>query len=238
MNVVTIETERNAMLNLIAPVRHGLLLAVAAMILGISWAAYLATHHEQLHGGFEKQEAQIQADRLQRQMRDMNMNGASSNAVSELLIPRAHAHGAHATRPGNHQEAKHQHSHTGSLAMDAMQRLMRGHIHWMGLGILSTVLLLVTAFTSLKAVWKKALGWSFGLGALAYPIAWIVMGFRTVVMGPEVAEASIMWLFVPAAGLLLASIGAVFGALLLEMRGWHAGPVFSRFFEPLAATGA
>lgn len=193
----------------IRPVRHGLLMAIAAMILGISWAGYLATHHEQLHGGFEKQESALKA-----QETGMNMHGAESDHHSGEL------------------DALHQHSHTGSPAMDAMQRLLRGHIHWMGLGILVTGLLLIVAFTTVKSVWKKALAWTFGIGALVYPVAWILMGFRTVIMGGETAEASVMWLFGPAAGLLLASLVGVFIILLLEMTGWYARAPFCGFFEP------
>ncbi|GMQ99584.1 MAG: hypothetical protein BMS9Abin18_0402 [Zetaproteobacteria bacterium] len=226
------------MSDLISPVRHGLLLAVTAMVFGVSWAAYLATHHEDLHGGFEKQEAAIKAGNTPQQMKDMDMQGMSLGAAADILIRQAHAHGqdeAPNANHGNHDDAlagaKHQHSHSGSLAKDAMQRLLRGHIHWMGLGILSAVMLLIVAFTSLKSGWKKTLGWTFGIGALAYPVSWILMGFRTVTMGPEAAEASVMWLFGPAAGLLLASLVAVFGILLLEMAKWHTSALFSRFFE-------
>jgi len=245
MNATINQPGRSAISDLIAPVRHGLLLAVTAMILGVSWAAYLATHHEQLHGGFEKQEAALKAGNAQQKMKDVDMQGMSLGMLTDKLIPQAHAHGdeVHGAeqKPANHagdqHAAKHQHSHSGSLAMDAMQRLLRGHIHWMGLGILSAVMLLIVAFTSLKTGLKKTLGWTFGLGALAYPAAWILMGFRTVTMGPDVAEASVMWLFGPAAGLLLGSLVAVFGVLLLEMTGWHAKAVFPRFFEPQPVPG-
>jgi len=228
---------------IITPVRHGLLLAVTAMICGVLWAAYLATQHEQLHGGFEKQEAALKAKEMQPQM---DMKGTSLGMLlTNKLIPQAYAHGdeAHGAKQssvsenGDQHTAKHQHSHSGSLAMDAMQRLLRGHIHWMGLGILSAVMLLIVAFTSLKPGWKKTLGWIFGIGTLAYPPAWILMGFRTVTMGPDAAEASVMWLFGPAVGLLLASLIAVFGILLFEMTGWHANAVFSRFFEPVPVSG-
>ncbi|MDQ6958985.1 MAG: hypothetical protein Q9M24_07750 [Mariprofundaceae bacterium] len=241
MTETSTQLRRNIMVDLIAPVRHGLFLAITALICGILWAGYLATNHEQLHGGFEKQEAALKA----KEMQQMNMEGMSLSMLTDKLIPQAHAHGneghgvkqAPVTRSGEQHTAKHQHSHSGSLAKDAMERLLRGHIHWMGLGILSTVLLLVTAFTSLKTGWKKTLGWTFGIGALAYPVSWILMGFRTVTMGPEVAEASVMWLFGPAAGLLLASLIAVFGVLLLETTKWHTNTIFSRFFESTSASG-
>jgi len=243
MTETTTQLRRNIMSDLISPVRHGLFLAVTALIFGIMWAGYLATNHEQLHGGFEKQEAARKAGKTQ-QRQGMDMQGMSISVVGDILIRQAYAHGhdeaPHANPGGHvdaHSEAEHQHSHSGSLAKDAMERLMRGHIHWMGLGILSAVMLLIVTFTSLKTGWKKTLGWTFGIGTVAYPVAWILMGFRTVTMGPEVAEASVMWLFGPAAGLVLASLIAVFGILLLEMTGWHKNTVFSRFFEPAPVSG-
>jgi hypothetical protein len=141
-----------------------------------------------------------------------------------------------AASSNNHDAASHatggQHSHSGSLAKDAMQRLLRGHIHFMGIGVLAAVLLLITAFTSLKTCWKKVLGWTFGLGALAYPPAWILMGYRTVELGPKAAEASVMWLFGPAVGLLLASMSALFVVLLLEAVGMqHRLQILKLFFS-------
>jgi len=208
---------------IIAPIRHGLLMAVLAMLCGALWAAYIATHHETLHGGFEAQEQQAHA------MHNMDNQEMDMSMMSMHAEPAGHHHGA-AEAPHAHAEAmpqhhhdsgaaghgKAQHSHSGSLATDAMQRLLRGHIHFMGIGILAAVLLLIVAFTSLKSCWKNVLGWTLGLGALAYPPAWILMGFRTVELGPEAAEASVMWLFGPAVGLLLASISAIFVILLLE----------------------
>jgi len=245
MNEATNPLRGNMIFNLISPVRHGLFLAVTAMLCGVLWAAYLATHHEQLHGGFQKQEAGIKAGNMQQRMKDMDMQGMSLGMLTDPLILKAYAHGDEAhdakqapvSHDGGQHAAKHQHSHSGSLATDAMQRLLRGHIHWMGLGILSAVMLLITTLTSLKACGKKMLGWTFGIGALAYPPAWILMGFRTVSMGPEAAEASVMWLFAPAVGLLLASLIAVLGILLLEMSGWHANALFSRFFESAPVSG-
>ena len=199
-----------SILDSIQPVRHGLFLAVLALLFGALWAAYMATHHEQLHGVFEAEQAQLQRQGMQHMMDDMSMDGIDIN----------HPHDSGASddhfKDGDAHAANDQHSHSGNLAKDAMQRLLRGHIHFMGIGVLAAVLLLVTTFTTLKSCWKQVLGWTFGLGALAYPPAWILMGFRTVELGPEAAEASVMWLFGPAVALLLASMSAVFVVLLLE----------------------
>jgi hypothetical protein len=195
---------------ILLPVRHGLIMAVIALISGALWAGFLATQHTSLHVGFESQLV-------------------SNQAAIEQAKSMPHGHMEH---DGGHMHAiESQHSHTGSLTKDAMQRLLRGHIHFMGLGVLAAALLLVTAFTSLAPLWKKVLGWSFGIGALAYPPAWILMGFRTVALGPEAAEASVMWLFAPAVGLLLLSMGVVLAVLLIEWINWQHRAPFSRFFS-------
>jgi len=222
----------NQLQEALKPVRHGLLMAVLALLFGALWAAYMATHHEQLHGGFEAQVARLEQARIHGS-EDMDMSDIGMEHAD--TAGHAHAGGAqpdHHSHDTSEHAADGQHSHSGSLAMDAMQRLLRGHIHFMGIGVLAAVLLLITAFTSLKHCWKNVLGWTFGLGAMAYPPAWILMGFRTVELGPEAAEASVMWLFGPAAGLLLASISAVLVVLLLELIGkQHQLPVLKLFFS-------
>jgi len=201
------------MSSIIIPVRHGLIMAVAALIFGALWAGFMAANHETLHGRFVAQEQASLAG-------EMDMSGMSLD----------HSHAAGDAHDHGHEGS--QHSHSGSPATDAMQRLLRGHIHFMGLGVLAATLLLITAFTSLKSGWKKLLGWTFGIGSLAYPPAWIMMGFRTVDMGPQAAEASVMWLFGPAVGLLLASMAAVLGVLVIEMSGLNRRlSLLSRFFE-------
>jgi len=215
-------------------VRHGLFMAVLALICGAFWAAYIATHHEQLHGGFEAEQLILQqsshlhgvvdSSMQNMQMDMMSMDGSVHEDHAHTMAVTTVNHHEHAeSAPDNHHDniatgdaAGGQHSHSGSLATDAMQRLLRGHIHFMGIGVLTAVLLLIIAFTSLKSCWKKVLGWTFGVAGLAYPPAWITMGFRTVELGPEAAEASVMWLFGPAVGLLLASMSAVLVILLLE----------------------
>ena len=210
------------------PVRHGLALAVLALITGALWAAFLAVNHEQMHGDFEQQEQTIRHESVKNAMHDMSMDSMNlEHGVASAATTHSHASGdaqAHA--------AKGQHTHSGSLASDAMQRLLRGHIHFMGLGVLAAVLLLITAFTSLKPGWKKLLGWTFGVGAMAYPPAWILMGLRTVELGPQAAEASVMWLFGPSVGLLLASMSAVLGILVIEIFSLQSRiPFLSVFFE-------
>jgi len=221
----------NSLKESLLDVYHGLAMAVLAVILGSMWVAYIATHHEQLHGGFEAQEAQLKQVEMQHLMQELDMDHLSSVHDRPAEAASGHHHGVSQTGGESHSAAGHQHSHSGSLAMDAMQRLLRGHIHFMGIGTLVAVLLLIVAFTSLKPGWKKLLGWTFGLGALAYPPAWIMMGFRTVAMGPEAAEASVMWLFGPAVLLLLASMITLFIVLVLEVTTLNSRKLFRCLFE-------
>lgn len=235
------------MRTLLEPIRPGLILAVTALILGALWAAALAVFHEPLHNRFEQQEQARQVGpgstpehghpsaAPHRHDAHASRTGPAAFAGLHDIVPPASAHeddAKEATAPHVQQPSpSHPHVHSGSLAGDAMQRLLRGHVHWMGLGTLAAALLLILAFTSLKPMWKKLLGWAFGLGALAYPPAWIIMGFRTVEMGPQAAEASIMWLFGPAVGLLLASMAAAGGVLLIEALGWQHKGICGRIFE-------
>jgi len=218
----------NSLRESLAHVYHGLTMALLALIMGALWAAYIATHHEQLHGGFEQQEAVVKKAEMKHHMQELDMSG--------MTIGHAHAAGAgshahHDAAGDGAVEQAHQHSHSGSLAKDAMQRLLRGHIHFMGIGIMTIVMLILVSITALKSCWKKTFGWTFGLGALLYPPAWILMGFRTVEFGPQGAEASVLWLFGPAVGLLVGSLIALFAVMALESTGLKEKPLFAWAFE-------
>ncbi|MDX8414141.1 MAG: hypothetical protein R8J85_08655 [Mariprofundales bacterium] len=92
-------------------------------------------------------------------------------------------------------------------------------------------MLLLVASTTLKGCWKMVFGWTFGLGALLYPPAWILMGFRTVELRPQADEASVLWLFGPAVGLLIGSLLARFTVLMLEMSGLNKKNLFAWAFD-------
>ncbi|MDX8407886.1 MAG: hypothetical protein R8L58_05825 [Mariprofundaceae bacterium] len=223
----------NSFKEALSPVRHGFAMAVLALIFGALWAAYLATHNEALHGGFEAQEARQQQAQTQSLMKDMDMEGMAHAhaAAHEHAAGDRHGAGAEPDHHAGGHAAAGVHSHSGSLAMDAMQRLLRGHIHFMGIGLLVIAVLILVAAGGLKDCWKKVFGWTFGLGALMYPPAWILMGFRTVELGPQAAEASVMWLFGPAVALLLGSLIALFAVMAIESTGLKDKPLFSWAFE-------
>jgi len=162
----------------LAAVGAGVWLGMLALLFGVLWAIVLETSHEKLHGSLA---------------RSIPSHAAHS-----------HEHSAH-DHDEQVQEAS-EHLHAGSLEDEAMERLLRGHIHFMGVGLLAVVLSLVMAQAPVSVGWKKAVAWAAGLGAVLYPPSWILMGLRTPALGAEAAEESVAWLFVPAVGLLLASL--------------------------------
>jgi len=238
----------NVLRQALLPVHQGLAMGLLALICGVIWIAYIATHHESLHGGFEAAEAAQKEAHMREEMKlvqtEMNMDGMSldgkgventahSHEVGHIHEHTSHIHAdGHEHHHGHGEGMHHQHSHSGSLAMDAMQRLIRGHIHFMGVGLLVILMLVLVAATTLKDCWKKVFAWTFGLGALMYPPAWILMGFRTVELGPQGAEASVMWLFGPAVALLLGSLVALFCVMAIECLGFKKSGLFAWAFEP------
>lgn len=233
----TKEQALNTLRTSLQDVQHGIAMSLLALILGGLWAAYMATHHEQLHGGFEQQERALK----QTAMQDMDMSGMSietpptAQGSTHHHAAGAHHHDAEGEGGAHHHSAgadvHHQHSHSGSLAQDAMQRLLRGHIHFMGIGLLAGLMMVLVAATTLRPCWKKTFGWTFGLGSLLYPPAWILMGFRTVALGPEAAEQSVLWLFAPAVALLVGSLVALLLVIGLEYCGFNKRGVFSWAFD-------
>ncbi len=241
----------NPLRSALRPVHHGMAMGLLALILGALWAAYMATHHASLHGAFESAEARAVQARVGKEIADMDMDGMDMDGMGmdgmgmDGMAPNMQHHADHAPHAsghahhGGHAHAGHahagggQHSHSGSLAGDAMQRLLRGHIHFMGIGLLVIASLLLVASTDLKSRGKQALAWTFGLGALLYPPAWILMGFRTVELGPEAAEASVLWLFGPAVALLLGSLILLLLVLAVECTGLSRRGALRRLFDPL-----
>jgi len=77
----------NELRNILTPVYHGIAMGILALILGALWAAYIATHHESLHGGFESAEMQIKQSHMQA---EMNMD--SMKMECRTLMPLVHQH--------------------------------------------------------------------------------------------------------------------------------------------------
>ncbi|MFZ3072807.1 MAG: hypothetical protein WA162_06165 [Thermodesulfobacteriota bacterium] len=177
------------------PVSIGILIGLVTIIFGIGWAFFVVTQHDRLHASFE---ADLVALKAKFVMSDTGSQGHHDTAgMKEEMhdgkmnkrAGSAHKHG------GAKEEAflpESKSLHDDPLMEIAHKRLVRGHLHAMGLGILSIVIAFLLA--SLDAPLRlKTIGSVFtAMGGLFYPMNWIIMGFRTTSMGADASEASVM----------------------------------------------
>lgn len=192
------------MTELIKPVRYGILIGLLGLVFGIGWAFYLVLGHDKIHKTLE--ERAVKSQEVQ--------------SLIQLIEPAtAHAHSGEShdeqmmDMPGMEE---HQHSamegskksmdeHDSPVMDMAHERLTRGHIHSMGLGLVTIVISLILAFTSAADKIKTIAPVLTGLGGLIYPFAWIVMGYRTPSLGPDAADASVT--FIAGPGIALVTLG-------------------------------
>lgn len=137
-----------------------------------------------------------------------------------MTAPQAegHDHGSHdhASTPAPapaRENATEPHDHAGHddpLMEAAHERLTRGHLHAMGLGTITIVLSALLGFLSAPARVKTFASACLGIGGIFYPLAWIVMGYRTMEMGLTASQESVMPLVGPSVGLVLLGIFMTF----------------------------
>lgn len=175
---------------MIKPVRFGILIGLLGLVFGIGWAFWLVLGHERIHRSLEK-------SLVERKEVHMDM-------MSE---------GQHMMQTG---EDKHQHGkgmHDSPIMELAHKRLVRGHLHLMGLGLVSVVVSLILGFTSAPSFFKTITSVLTGIGGIVYPAAWIVMGYMTPRLGAAGAEAYVIVIAGP--GVLLVTFGIVFAIIFL-----------------------
>ena len=183
----------------IRPVRIGLILGLLSIFFGIFWVVYITAGHDDVHDALDR---------------------VSTSAVSEAGMSDLHEEKGHGV-PGHHgavSEADEGNGkpHDDSVSEEAHEMLAKGHVHAMGLGLLTICVSLILALVCLPG-WLKTLGSIFaGAGGLLYPFSWIIMGYRLPAVGMEAAESSIM----PIVGI---SILLVLGGLLSALAGVAAG---------------
>jgi len=173
------------------PVSVGLLLGLLTFIFGIGWAVFLTLNHEQIH----------------RYLGERGMAAAKGGVIagSEPASSRSHhGHASTATEPEAH--TSHACMHEEDLMDQAHERLGRGHIHAMGLGLISIVVSLIMAFLNAPNRIKAVASACAGVGGFFYPIAWIIMGLRTVTLGASGASTSVMPIAALSVALVLAGI--------------------------------
>lgn len=184
------------MIDIIKPVRYGILVGLLGLTFGIGWVFYLVLGHESIHRSFEKRA----------------LEGKKPHSLLQLLEPgNAYAHGPKKKTPrqqGEHADMMKgegmiptpeedkpkdtiESAHDDPIMELAHNRLLRGHIHAMGLGLVTIAISFILAFTSTPDRIKIIVPILTGVGGIIYPFTWIIMGYRTPALGPEGAEASV-----------------------------------------------
>lgn len=203
------------------------------LVFGIGWAFWLALGHERIHRSLEERAAVAaeknvhedigpadvhpQMDAHDMQQGHSHNGGTNGHGVPESGAEAMGHEGADAHFTGAHANPVIELSHT---------RLTRGHLHAMGLGLVTLAVSLMLAFTRASGIIKASASILTGLGGLVYPFAWIVMGYRTPSLGPGGAEASVI--FIAGPGVALVAVGVLAAAFfvardILRGRGAWAG---------------
>lgn len=195
--------------SLVRPVAIGLILGLLSLIFGIFWAAYITVRHDSIHRALkESGDAALSAKFVQGGQgvghegpfapaegpgHDIKQ-GAEGGHGHDHALAKGHSHSVSAEPlPKAAQSvAKDSHSmHDDPNTEAAHERLTRGHIHAMGLGLLTIAVSFILAFLSAPARAKTFASASAGVGGLFYPLAWIIMGYRTTAMGPSASADSV-----------------------------------------------
>ncbi|HEY4708331.1 MAG TPA: hypothetical protein VII64_12800 [Thermodesulfobacteriota bacterium] len=215
----------------------GILLGLLCLIFGISWAVYLTANHDSIHRQLEAIERAALEEKFV-----INTGGGHEGhgaGHSERADTAAHDHSAHMheghgepaqdtasgrdkelsdlkNEPAGRAEAGFEH---GPVMGEAHERLTRGHLHAMGLGTLTIIVSLLLAFIPASQKAKTLAAACLGTGSFFYPLAWIVMGFRTPVLGGAGAQESVF----PMAAFSIALVSAGLLLTLAYVVRWIFG---------------
>ncbi len=168
------------------PVKIGLFFGLLNLLFGIFWVAYITVNHEAIHNDLAAREKAV-----------ILATPTLSPPKAEMPLP-SQEHGAkgHAHDKGAHHEVKERSAerdpHGSALAAQAHERLVRGHIHAMGLGLVTIAVSLILAFVAAGTGFTALGSVSAGVGGFLYPFAWIIMGYRTVTLGAAAAAESVL----------------------------------------------
>jgi len=99
----------------------------------------------------------------------------------------------------------------------SLKRLGMGHSHSLALGLLTIAASIVLAFTGAPQKAKTAGSILLGIGGLLFPAAWIIMGYRTPLLGPEGAHESIIPMAGASVMLILTGLFITIGFLLKDI---------------------
>lgn len=187
------------MIEMIKPVRVGIVMGLLTLIFGICWVIVIETQHDLLH----------------RMMSEAPVEGSIAS-LSLVSVANAAGEGSHSheatTEPAkvvggsSKADTSLNKKSSGALEAKAHKRLLRGHIHAMGLGLIVMVVSLILSATIASEKIKYVTSTCLGVGGFLYPFTWIIMGFFTVSFGASEAEKSVMILIVPTVLAILGSI--------------------------------
>jgi hypothetical protein len=187
----------------IRPVGIGILLGIIGMFFGIAWAMYLVVGHDAIHKRLSDSAESAKASIEEKFVISDEGKGHSHSdegGRSHAVEAKAHEHMAE-----GHMDRAVAGHHDDPLIEEAHQRLTRGHIHEMGLGTITIVVSIALSMLQVPNIIKTVASVLTGIGGLLYPVAWIVMGFRTPGMGLEAADESVMP--IAGVGIILVAIG-------------------------------
>lgn len=215
----------------------GILLGLLCLLFGISWAVYLTANHDSIHRQLEATErAALEEKFVINTGGGHEGHGAGHGAQEETAhddhsaqMHEGHGEPARDTasgrdkersdikkEPAGRAEAGFEH---GPVMGVAHERLTKGHLHAMGLGTLTIIVSLLLAFIPATPRAKTLAAACVGTGSFFYPLAWIVMGFRTPVMGGLAAQESV----VPMAAFSIALVSAGLLITLAYVVRWIFG---------------
>lgn len=202
----------------IRPVLPGLLLGILGLLFGISWAFYISLNHESIHRVFNESAKAAIAGKFVINSAQGHDHSAHSHGGSSGSHDMADHAGGAAAPADSISAAPHTdaHGHDSAFMEAAHERLTRGHLHAMGLGILTISVSVVIAFLTAPSMIKTLASVCMGMGGLLYPLAWILMGYRTPALGIDGAHASV----VPIAGLsVLMVVSGIFICMVYVVKG-------------------
>ena len=192
----------------------GILLGLLCLIFGISWAVYLTANHDSIHRQLEAIERAALEEKFV-----INTGGGHEGhgePAQDTASGRDKELSDLKNEPAGRAEAGFEH---GPVMGEAHERLTRGHLHAMGLGTLTIIVSLLLAFIPASQKAKTLAAACLGTGSFFYPLAWIVMGFRTPVLGGAGAQESVF----PMAAFSIALVSAGLLLTLAYVVRWIFG---------------
>ncbi|MBI5586797.1 MAG: hypothetical protein HY889_00345 [Deltaproteobacteria bacterium] len=189
------------------PVGIGLILGLLSLLFGVVWAVNLTVNHDSIHKRLNDSAMSVIENKFV--INSTGANDHSSHDGSAQDHDAAHDHSAHdhgspASMEHTHdgapsggpidasaQRAVNHHGHDTPWMEAAHERLTRGHLHAMGLGLLAICVSLTLSLIKAPVKIKTLASACVGIGGFFYPFSWIIMGFRTPALGMDGAAESV-----------------------------------------------